>query len=150
MNLQEQLGPEWYTLLGPLFSESWMEQLGKRIGYVEQHGHLRPSLPEIFNAYKLCQPSQLKVLILAQDPYPHKHANGLAFSTTHTELPLTLRIVNRELERTGYGTLHNGDLTPWAKQGVMLLNTVLTCEEGKYRLPTKVGDGRSLPATRLR
>lgn len=128
MNIEEQLGPEWYKLLGPLFSEPWMERLGRRLGAV---GHLRPSLPEIFQAYRLCQPSQIKVLILAQDPYPHKHANGLAFSSTQPDLPLTLKIVNRELERTGYGTLQSGDLTPWAKQGVFLLNTVLTCEEGQ-------------------
>lgn len=64
MSIEEQLGPEWWKLLGPLFSEPWMEQLGRRLGAV---GHLRPALPDIFQAYRLCQPSQLKVLILAQD-----------------------------------------------------------------------------------
>jgi len=130
MDLQQQLGPEWYKLLGHLFQEEWMQKLGRRIGAV---GHLRPSLPEVFKAYQLCQPSQLKVLIMGQDPYPHKHANGLAFSSTEVDLPLTLKIVSRELERTGYGPLTSGDLTPWAKQGVMLLNAVLTCEEGQSR-----------------
>jgi len=133
MTLQEQLGPEWWELLGPLFQEEWMQKLGRRVGYVADHGHLRPSLPEIFAAYRLCQPSQLKVLILAQDPYPHRHANGLAFSTTEPDLPLTLRLVSKELERTGYGPLKNGNLTAWAKQGVMLLNSILTCLQGQSR-----------------
>lgn len=130
MNLQEQLGPEWYELLGPLFSEEWMKTLGRRIGAVDERAHLRPASNQIFTAYRLCQPSQLKVLIIGQDPYPHMHANGLAFSSTEKELPLTLKIVSRELERSGYGRLESGDLTFWANQGVMLLNAVLTCEQG--------------------
>lgn len=128
MDLQKQLGPEWCELLGPLFEQDWMQQLGRRIGAV---GHLRPDITQIFDAYRLCQPSQIKVVILAQDPYPHKHANGLAFSSTLNEPPLTLRIVFRELEREGYGKRTSSDLTDWAQQGVFLLNTVLTCEEGK-------------------
>lgn len=78
-----------------------------------------------------CKNRKIKSLRDNSAPYPHRHSNGLAFSSTQPDLPLTLRIVNRELERTGYGTLLNGDLTPWANQGVFLLNTVLTCEEGK-------------------
>lgn len=127
MTLREQLGDEWYQLLAPVFEEKWMETLGKRLGAVQW---LRPNINQIFQAYKLCQPSKLKVLIIGQDPYPHKSANGLAFSTTEPELTLTLRIINRELERSGYGKLPTGDLTFWAEQGVMLLNTVLTCEQG--------------------
>lgn len=128
MDMQERLGPEWWELLGPLFDEPWMQKLGRRIGAV---GHLRPDINQIFDAYRLCQPSAIRVIILAQDPYPHKHANGLAFSSTLNEPPLTLRIVFREMERTGLGLRHNPDLTDWANQGVFLLNTVLTCEEGQ-------------------
>jgi uracil DNA glycosylase len=70
MNLQEQLGPEWYDLLGPLFAEDWMETLGKRIGAVDElygEGALQPRLDDVFKAYRYVQPSQLKVLILGQD-----------------------------------------------------------------------------------
>lgn len=73
MDLQERLGPEWCELLGPLFDQDWMVELGTRIGKV---GNLRPNINQIFDAYRLCQPSAIRVLILAQDPYPHKHANG--------------------------------------------------------------------------
>lgn len=128
MELQEQLGPEWYELLGPLFAEDWMETLGKRIEAVAEKGMLEPHNPDdIFKAYRMVQPSQLKVLILGQDPYPNGQADGLAFSTKERLPPKTLRIVFDELERTGFGERHNPNLEDWAAQGVMLLNTILTC-----------------------
>ena len=127
IDLREQLGAEWFDLLDPLFNEPWMKQLGRRLATVQW---LRPSMEQVFQAYKLTQPSAIKVLIIGQDPYPHKHANGLAFSSTEPTLTMTLKIVSEELERTGYGKLTSGDLTPWAEQGVMLLNSVLTCEQG--------------------
>lgn len=55
----------------------------------------------------------------------------VAFSSILREPPLTLKIVFRELERTGFGLRTNPDLTDWARQGVFLLNTVLTCQEGE-------------------
>lgn len=129
MNLQEQLGPGWYELLGPLFAEDWMETLGKRIEAVKElgDGMLQPGEQDVFRAYRTVQPSQLKVLILGQDPYPNGQADGFAFSTKEALPPKTLRIVFRELERTGYGRRHNPNLSDWAEQGVMLLNTILTC-----------------------
>lgn len=129
MNLQEQLGPEWYTLLGPLFSEPWMERLGKRIEGVRELGvgMLQPELHEVFRAYRCVQPSKLRVLILGQDPYPNGQADGFAFSTRNALPPKTLRIVFNEIEREGLGRRHSANLTDWAEQGVMLLNTILTC-----------------------
>lgn len=129
MNLQEQLGPEWYELLGPLFAEDWMETLGKRIEAVKElgDGMLQPAEEDVFKAYRMVQPSQLKVLILGQDPYPNGQADGFAFSTKERLPPKTLRIVFGEIERSGYGRRYNPDLTDWAAQGVMLLNTILTC-----------------------
>ena len=71
MDLQEQLGPEWYELLGPLFAEEWMERLGKRLNAVVEasgEGAVQPTPENIFRAYRYVQPSQLKVLMLGQDP----------------------------------------------------------------------------------
>lgn len=130
MDLQQELGPEWYQLLGPLFSEPWMESLGKKVGAVNElygEGALQPRLDHVFRAYKHVQPSQLKVLILGQDPYPNGQADGFAFSTRDPLPPKTLRIVFDELDREGYGRRHNPNLVDWARQGVMLLNTILTC-----------------------
>lgn len=128
MDLQKQLGPEWYTLLGPLFEEDWMANLGKRISAAETLGYpTQPRLHEVFRAYEYVQPSQLKVLMIGQDPYPNGQADGFAFSTRDALPPLTLRIVFDELEREGYGKRYNPNLVDWAEQGVMMLNTVLTC-----------------------
>lgn len=132
MSLQDQLGPEWYELLGPLFSEPWMVDLGRAIGGVNERadGMLCPSLEDIFKAYRYVQPSQLRVLILGQDPYPRGQADGFAFSTKDALPPKTLRIVFDEMEQEGFGRRHNPNLTDWASQGVMLLNTILTCTYG--------------------
>lgn len=128
MDLQKQLGPEWYTLLGPLFEEDWMANLGKRISAAETLGYpTQPRLHEVFRAYEYVQPSQLKVLMIGQDPYPNGQADGFAFSTRDALPPLTLRIVFDELEREGYGKRYNPNLVDWAEQGVMMLNTCLTC-----------------------
>lgn len=128
MDIEQQLGPEWCTLLGPLFSEDWMIRLGQRLHADNREGNpIQPSLDEVFRAYRYVQPSQLKVLIIGQDPYPNGQADGFAFSTKRPLIPLTLRIVFDELERNSYGRRYSPNLEDWADQGVMLLNTVLTC-----------------------
>lgn len=76
----------------------------------------------------------VKVVILGQDPYHNVgQANGLAFSVNENiELPASLKNIYKEIENEyGYRMQKNGDLTNWAKQGVLLLNTVLTVEEHK-------------------
>lgn len=127
MNLEQQLGSEWYKLLGPLFSDPSIDALGKLLNLAHQAGVLTPKLEDVFKAYEYVQPSQLKVLIVGQDPYPTPGvAHGLAFSYRGKNIPRSLQIIFEELEREGYGKRTNADLTDWAKQGVMLLNTVLT------------------------
>lgn len=126
MDIEQQLGPEWYKLLGPLFSQPHMVQLGKRLSTVADK--LCPPLNQVFQAYEYCAPKRLRVLCLGQDPYPSIHAMGLAYSSLQSSVPKTLRIVFSEMDRTGFGRRTNPDLTDWAAQGVMLLNTILTCE----------------------
>ncbi|MDD8048879.1 MAG: uracil-DNA glycosylase [Thomasclavelia sp.] len=93
-----------------------------------------PPKNEIFRALNLCSFEDVKVVILGQDPYHEKgQANGLAFSVTkNTKIPPSLVNIYKELhDDLGIKIPNNGDLTPWAKQGVLLLNNVLTVEEGK-------------------
>ena len=95
-----------------------------------------PPLPLVFSAFNLCDFDQIKVVIIGQDPYHQPgQANGLAFSVLEGQpLPPSLRNIFKELandiaaEQQPKGNL-NGDLTSWAKQGVLLLNTVLTVVE---------------------
>lgn len=94
-----------------------------------------PSRDRWFRALELTPFEKVRVVILGQDPYPTRgHADGLAFSVQpHVRpLPRSLRNVLREYrEDLGYPAPSTGDLTGWAQQGVLLLNTILTVEEGK-------------------
>lgn len=88
-----------------------------------------------FRAFELTPFDKVKVVILGQDPYPTKgHANGLAFSVNPNVQPLPASL--RNIFQEYCADLHlphprNGDLTLWAERGVLLLNTILTVEEGK-------------------
>ena len=101
-----------------------------------------PTFDNMFRALVLVPPDEVKVVILGQDPYPTRgHANGLAFSVNPdvTPLPRSLKNIFKELE-DDIGVNHeNGDLTCWAEQGVLLLNTCLTVEEGKAGSHSKLG-----------
>ena len=96
----------------------------------------RPVLPpeeRRFLALDLCPPEAVRVVILGQDPYPTPgHAMGLAFSVMPEvrPLPRSLQNVFRELADDTGDRLPNGDLTGWARQGVLLLNTHLTVPAG--------------------
>lgn len=129
-SFSQQLGIEWYSLLKEEFDKEYMDVLGRRLGSVRDR--MTPVLADIFKAYQYVQPSQLKVLIIGQDPYPTPGvAHGLAFSYHGTSIPKSLKIIFDELEAEGYGKRTGADLTDWAKQGVMLLNTVLTTTQGE-------------------
>jgi uracil-DNA glycosylase len=92
-----------------------------------------PEPEKIFEAFVLCPLDKLKVLIVGQDPYHTEYlAHGLAFSVPETEaIPPSLRNIYKELERDLGIKRTSGDLSDWARQGVLLLNPVLTVEEGK-------------------
>lgn len=86
---------------------------------------------------------QVKVVILGQDPYhgPNQ-AHGLSFSVNPgVKIPPSLRNIFKELEQSisGFTAPESGDLRPWAKQGVLLLNTVLTVEQGQAHSHAKLG-----------
>lgn len=88
----------------------------------------------IFNAFEQCLLEEIKVVIIGQDPYHGTgQANGLAFSVNvGQKIPPSLRNIYKELkDDVGFEIPTHGDLTAWAKQGVLLLNSVMTVEEGK-------------------
>lgn len=92
-----------------------------------------PDKNNIYNALKLTPPDKVKVVILGQDPYINKdQANGLSFSVQPgIVIPPSLRNIFRE-QRKDLGIIqpNSGDLTKWAEQGVLLLNTTLTVRAG--------------------
>lgn len=90
--------------------------------------------PTPFRALELTAPDRVSVVIVGQDPYHEQgQAQGLAFSVAPgCKIPPSLRNIFKELSREyGMNPPRSGDLTSWAKQGVLLINTVLTVEEGK-------------------
>ena len=93
-------------------------------------GNILPPKDLIYTALQLCSFAETRVVILGQDPYPTPgHAHGLAFSVLPpNQPPPSLRNIFTEIQsdlgRPAH--VHGGDLTPWAKQGVLLLNAILT------------------------
>lgn len=101
-----------------------------------------PPQDEIFNAFKLTQLSDIKVVILGQDPYHEENqAHGLAFSTPDgNPIPRSLSNIFKEINSEyGYEIPSSGCLEKWAKQGVFLLNTVLTVEKSNANSHSKCG-----------
>ena len=94
-----------------------------------------PAPRDIFNALAVTSYDQVKVLLVGQDPYPTPgHAHGLCFSVQPNvqPIPFSLRNIFRELhEDLGSPIPNNGCLEPWARQGVLMLNTVLTVRAHK-------------------
>lgn len=101
-----------------------------------------PPPKDIFRAFDLCPFDQVKVVILGQDPYHGAgQANGLSFAV-HTGVPLppSLKNIFKEIESdVGVTPLHDGDLSRWAKQGVLLLNATLTVRAASPGSHQKVG-----------
>lgn len=120
---------DWMHL--PFFAT---QQYQKPMTFIETERHkgkiILPRSALIFTAFQLTPFSATKVVILGQDPYPNtRHAMGLAFSIPAATLPYppTLTNILKELQ-TDTGIYHNSDLRGWARQGVLLLNTVLSIE----------------------
>ncbi|MFM7683703.1 MAG: uracil-DNA glycosylase, partial [Bacteroidota bacterium] len=103
--------------------------------YTDKKGLVFPKANQIFRAFELCPFDQVKVVLLGQDPYPTSgHAHGLSFSVEPDVRPFPKSLTNifKEIQSDlGKSFPSNGNLERWAKQGVLLLNTVLTVEEGK-------------------
>ncbi|MEQ1875471.1 MAG: uracil-DNA glycosylase [Bdellovibrionia bacterium] len=129
------LPPDWKAELLGEFQKPYMREL-KTFLKAEKAAKktIYPPGKEIFNAFHLTPLSEVKVLILGQDPYHGPgQAHGLAFSVRKgVKPPPSLRNIFKELQQdTGVTIPENGDLTKWAEQGVLLLNTSLTVERAK-------------------
>lgn len=127
-------------------TEQWDELLEKEFNS-EQYLNLReflkseyskytvyPSMYDIFNSMKMTAFEDIKVVIIGQDPYHEEgQAMGLSFSVPKgIEIPPSLKNIYKEISsETGFAMPNHGDLTGWATQGVLLLNSVLTVRKGQ-------------------
>lgn len=120
---------DWKSLLSPELEADYFQRLlnGLRAEYASET--IYPASNDLFTALNLTSYAETKVVLIGQDPYHGEgQAHGLAFSVQPgVTLPPSLRNIYRELSRDlGVAEPESGDLTPWAKQGVLLLNTVLS------------------------
>lgn len=125
----------WSADLSPEFDKDYMKSLKRYLS--DEHEKGKNILPETaywFNALSSTPLNRVKVVILGQDPYPTSgHAHGLCFSVLPDVKPLPKSLVNifKELKDDVGIDNKNGCLQDWADQGVLLLNSVLTVEQGK-------------------
>lgn len=127
-------GNDWDGLLEEEFEQEYYIKLRQFLKEEYQNARVFPAQENIFNALKLTAYCDVKVVLLGQDPYHGAgQAHGLAFSVLPgVPAPPSLVNIFKELH-ADVGTFipNNGYLVPWAKQGVLLLNTVLTVREGE-------------------
>ena len=128
------IGNEWDTLLEEEFQKEYYLKLRAFLAREYKTRRIFPDMYDIFNALKYTSYSDVKVVILGQDPYHGEgQAHGLCFSVKKgVEPPPSLKNIFKELnEDIGMKAPDHGELTKWAKQGVLLLNTVLTVRSGE-------------------
>ena len=141
MDLWSQLSPQWQSELAAV--QSNIHQISQFLTErISSGARICPEPNLIFTALAL-RPTQIKVLILGQDPYPSQNlATGLAFAVPRSteKLPPTLKNILQELKSDLNAPVTSDcDFTSWQQQGVMLLNTVLTAEEGRSLAHVGVG-----------
>ena len=127
-------GNDWNEVLKEEFDKDYYKNL--RVFLKEEYSHetVYPSMFDIFNAFKATAYSSVKVVILGQDPYHQpSQAHGMAFSVKKgVRLPPSLKNIYSEITSDlGIQMGNSGYLLPWAEQGVLLLNTILTVREGR-------------------
>ena len=124
-----RLGGGWDEALAPLFESENYHKIRAFLKDEYSHHTVYPDMYDIYNCFKLTPLDKVKAVILGQDPYHNEgQAHGLCFSVKEgTEPPPSLVNIFKELkEDVGCTVPRSGDLTKWAKEGVLLLNTALT------------------------
>ena len=130
------IGDSWFAELGDEFQQDYMQELKQFLSAEKANKQLiLPHSSQWFNALRTTPLDAVKVVIIGQDPYPTVgHAHGLCFSVLPEVKPLPKSLLNvyKELQDDlGIDNFHTGYLQPWAEQGVLLLNSVLTVQAGR-------------------
>ncbi len=123
----------WVSAVGEEFAKPYFTDLRKFVAEERKQHQILPDAADVMNAFRYTPLELVRVVILGQDPYPTPgHAHGLCFSVRRgVALPASLRNIYRELQSDlGIPPARHGYLEAWARQGVFLLNTVLTVRAG--------------------
>ena len=133
----------WEKLIEAEEQKDYFKKLKDEIDKRYETSNVFPEKQNIFKAFTLTSLDNLKVVILGQDPYHgFAQAQGLSFSTPANiknppSMVNILKEINDDLQKKSF--CEDGDLTPWAKDGVLLLNTILTVEESKPKSHHNLG-----------
>lgn len=128
------LGNEWDELLAEEFKKDYYLRLRATLAREYKTRTIYPDMYDIFNALRYTSYSQVKAVILGQDPYHGEgQAHGLCFSVKKgVQPPPSLQNIFKEIQNElGIAPPNHGELTQWAKDGVLLLNTALTVRAGQ-------------------
>lgn len=124
----------WKSKLTPEFEKDYFKELSSFVRSEYLSKKVYPPAKDVFRAFDLCPFDEVKVVIVGQDPYHGpKQANGLSFAVHEgITIPPSLKNIFTEIKNDlGVTPIQSGDLTRWAKQGVLMLNAVLTVLAGK-------------------
>jgi len=137
-----QIESTWKQQLAPEFEKPYFTKLTERVRQEYNSSTCYPPGPLIFNAFNLCPFDRVKVVIIGQDPYHEPgQAHGLSFSVQNgVQFPPSLQNIFKEIEQDlGKPVPSTGDLTRWARQGVLLLNATLTVRAHQANSHATVG-----------
>lgn len=134
-----ELSPEWKSFLDQQMAQPYMQELKKKLDDARSKVNIHPRPELTFNAFVQCPYWDMKVIIVGQDPYcTPGAAHGLAFSSLDNKTPQALKNIFDEIYDDiysradhGFSLFQHNNLTQWSRQGVLLLNAILTVEEGK-------------------
>ena len=127
------INKKWDEVLSNEFKKDYFKKLGIFVKNEYNKKEIYPKYNDIFNALRYTDYDDVKVVILGQDPYHgYNEAHGLSFSVKKgTPMPPSLQNIFKELENDLNIKKTDSDLTSWAKQGVFLLNSIMTVEKDK-------------------
>lgn len=138
-----RLGATWSALLAEQFEKDYFGQITDFLNKEISAGTIvYPQEQDVFNAFTLCPFDQVKVVMLGQDPYHNPHqANGLCFSVADgIKPPPSLANIYKEINTDlGLAIPNTGNLSQWAKQGVLMLNASLTVAADKPMSHSRIG-----------
>lgn len=143
MSMEKPMPTTWDQLIQQQAQQSYYQNLQQQVALARTNEQVYPAPDHVLRALKLTPFSQVKVVILGQDPYHGEgQADGLAFSVpAGVKFPPSLRNIFKAIQHDypNYQPPLAGDLSSWAEQGVLLLNTVLTVSKGQAHSHAKWG-----------
>ena len=137
-----ELGNEWDVILKGEFEKEYYRKIRRFLASEYQNHTVYPDMYDLYNCFRYTPFSKLKAVILGQDPYHNVgQAHGLCFSVQDgVPNPPSLENIFKELQSDlGYAKPKSGNLTKWANEGVLLLNTSLTVREHQANSHSKCG-----------